>query len=923
MKLQFDSNQQYQLDAINSVVNLFEGQPLNKGDFEVETARPSGQQQIDGGFVIGNNLQIKQEELIKNLHKIQEENKLEKSEVDEPENITQEDGSYILTQDGKKIQTEKDKKLKEGMNFSVEMETGTGKTYVYLRTIHELHKKYGFKKFIIVVPSIAIKEGVIKNLQITKSHFDTLYDNPKMDFYVYDPKKRGLPKNFATTNSLQVMVINIDSFAISKEKSNKRIIFQDSDWGRPIDYITKTNPIVIVDEPQNMESDTRKQAIQNLNPLFTLRYSATHRNLYNLIYRLDPVKAYDLGLVKKIEVDSILEEGNLNEPFVELESVKAQKGSISAKLKIDVSKGDGIVRKAVNIKKSPRKIGECNLYNLSGERDIYKGYVVDSIDAINQSVSFSNGRMIYAGQSIGGMNDEIMKFQIRQTVINHLEKERKLQGKGIKVLSLFFIDRVSNYRNYSNGGFEKGKIALWFEEVLQELKENPAYSGLIANEIDKVHNGYFSKDNSGKWKDTKGESKADDDTYNLIMKDKEKLLSFENPLKFIFSHSALREGWDNPNVFQICTLNEGQSEIKKRQEIGRGLRLPINQEGERIFDENMNILTVIANESYDEFARKLQTELSQDCGVEFGSRIKNKRKRVKIGLTKAYKLNEDFKRLWDRIKYKTKFRVDFSNEELIDKAIGILKQQIIREPKIISLKGRLDIKKEGVTAGLANISEKKPEYKRKELNVPNILGYIQAKTKLTRKTIIEIIRKSEKNSEIANNPQLFMDLAVSSIRQALRELMVDGVKYEKIQGENSYYAMELFENEELESYLENTVKVQNQEKTLYDHVLIDSEVESEFAKDLESMEKVKFYFKLPYWFKIETPIGSYNPDWAVVFEGDKKVYFVAETKGTEEWEQLRDSEKAKIQCGEKHFSTLEEVKFRWGRDFQEISNDFI
>jgi type III restriction enzyme len=922
MKLQFDSNQQYQLDAINSAVNLFEGQPLNKGDFEVETETPLGQQRIDGGFVIGNNLRIKQEELIKNLHEIQEKNKLEKSTVEKAENITTENGNYILTEDGNKIQTEKDEVLKEGMNFSVEMETGTGKTYVYLRTIHELHKKYGFKKFIIVVPSIAIKEGVIKNLQITKSHFDTLYDNPKMDFYVYDPKKRGLPKNFATTNSLQIMVINIDSFAISKEKSNKRIIYQESDWGKPIDYITKTNPIVIVDEPQNMESEIRKRAIQDLNPLFTLRYSATHRNLYNLIYRLDPVNAYDLGLVKKIEVDSVLEEGNLNEPFVELDSIKSQKGSISAKLKIDVNKGGGVDRKTVNVKKSARKISECNLFNLSGEREIYKGYVVDSMDAINQSISFSNGKTIYAGQSIGGMNDEIMKFQIRQTVINHLEKEKKLQGKGIKVLSLFFIDRVSNYRNYLNGGFEKGKIALWFEEAMEELKENPAYSGLIPAEIDKIHNGYFSKDNSGKWKDTKGESKADDDTYNLIMKDKEKLLSLENPLKFIFSHSALREGWDNPNVFQICTLNEGKSEIKKRQEIGRGLRLPINQEGERIFDNNMNILTVIANESYDEFARKLQTELAEDCGVEFGGRIKNKRKRVKVRLTKAYKLNEDFKQLWERIKHKTKFRVDFSNQELIEKASGILKEQIIREPKIISLKGRLDIKKEGVTAGLANISEKKTQYNKEHLNVPNILGYIQSKTKLTRKTIIEIIKKSGKDSEIANNPQQFMDLAVSSIRQALRELMVDGVKYEKLQGENSYYAMELLENEELESYLENTVKVQNQGKTLYNHVLIDSDVESEFAKDCESMENVKFYFKLPHWFKIETPIGSYNPDWAVVFEGDKKVYFVAETKGAEEWDQLRDSEKAKIRCGEKHFSVLEEVKFRWGRNLQEVSGDF-
>jgi type III restriction enzyme len=762
MKLQFDSNQQYQIDAINSVLKIFEGQPLNKGEFEIELEKQAGQQRLDNGFVIGNKLAIKQDKIIENLHQIQEENKLKKSKVKkESVMLMTEDDEHLLTEDGDKIEIEEELRLEEGLNFSLELETGTGKTYVYLRTIHELNKKYGFKKFIIVVPSIAIKEGVIKNLQITKDHFDTLYDNPEMDFYVYDPKKRGLLKSFATTDSLQILVMNIDSFAkFSQEKSKGNVIYQQSDWGVPIDFIKKTNPVVVIDEPQNMETDIRKKAIDKLNPLFTLRYSATHKNPYNLIYKLDPVKAYDLGLVKKIEVDSVLEENNLNQPFIGLEKVESQKNSISIKLKIDVAEKNGIKRKIITVKKSSRGATECDLFKLSGERELYKNYVVDSADVMGQSITFSNGKMLYVGQSIGGNNEEIVKFQIRQTILNHLEKEKKLKEKGVKVLSLFFIDKVANYREYKNNQFQKGKIAFWFEEAFKELKQNPLFQDVMPFEAEEVHNGYFSADNKGNWKDTKGNSKADDDTYSLIMKEKEKLLSDKEPLRFIFSHSALREGWDNPNVFQICTLNETASEMKKRQEIGRGLRLPVNQKGERIFDENVNVLTVVANESYEDFAKQLQSEIEEECGVNFKGRIKNKRKKIKVKLTKAYKLNEDFKKLWDKIKYKTKYQVSFSNDELIEKASKFLAENEIRESKIISLKGRLDINKEGITTGLTNVSERKVEYKSRLNLIPDVLGYIQSKTKLTKQTIVEIIKKSEKVNDIDKNPQQFMDFTV-------------------------------------------------------------------------------------------------------------------------------------------------------------------
>jgi type III restriction enzyme len=902
MKIQFDSKQQYQLDAVNSTVGLFNGQPLDKGDFELEIKKNSGQMIIEGGFVVGNNLLIKEEEIIKNLHTIQEQNKLEKSGITSGGGIgVGAIGTEMIGVGGSY------QHLKDGLNFSIEMETGTGKTYVYLRTIHELNKKYGFKKFIIVVPSIAIKEGVIKNLEITKEHFNMLYDNPEMDFYVYDPKKRGLLKNFATNNSLQILVINIDSFAkFSQEKKKGNVIYQESDWGVPIQYIQSVKPIVIADEPQNMETDIRKKAIANLNPLCTLRYSATHKYHYNLIYKLDPVKAYDLGLVKKIEVDSVLEENNQNAPYLELESVKSQKNTISVKLKMDVNEKDGIKRKSVAVKKSSRTSSECDLFKLSGEREIYRDYVVDAVDVVAQSITFSNGKTIFVGESWGGLKDEIMKLQIRQTILNHFEKEKKLKDKGIKVLSLFFIDRVANYREYIDNTVRKGKIAQWFEEAFNEVKNNPIFSDLVSNSVEEVHNGYFSQDKKGLLKDTKGDSSLDNDTYSLIMKDKERLLSMSEPLRFIFSHSALREGWDNPNVFQICTLNETQSEIKKRQEIGRGLRLPVNQEGQRIFDDNINTLTVIANERYEDFAKKLQTEIEDECNVEFGGRIKNKRREVRVKLTKAYKLSEDFKVLWDKIKHKTQYQVEYKTEDLVDMVGDELSKVEITAPKIVSLKAKIGITTEGVTTGLSNVSEKRIEYGVENKMIPDILGYIQNKTKLTKDTILKIIQKSGKGQEIDKNPQQFMDSATNIIKGTLEKMMIDGIKYEKLKGENSYYAMELFENEELHSYLDNVVKVQDKDKTLYDHILVDSDVESQFAKDLETMEKVKFYFKLPYWFKIQTPIGSYNPDWAIVLENDKKIYFVAETKSGGE---IRESEGAKIKCGRKHFEQLDDVKF--------------
>ncbi len=886
MKLKFEANQQYQLDAINAIVEVFEGQSLESGDFQVEMAPPVDQLQMGSELLIGNKLELQEESILKNTQTIQR-----RFNEETGENFGGIEVSKVL----------------DGMNFSVEMETGTGKTYTYLRTIHELNQKYGFKKFVIVVPSIAIKEGTIKNLEITRDHFSMLYNNPKMDFYVYDPKKRGQLKNFATTNALQILVINIDSFA----KKDSNIIYQESDWGVPVEYIKTVKPIVIVDEPQNMETDIRKQAIANLDPLCTLRYSATHKHPYNLLYKLDPVRAYDLGLVKKIEVDSVFSEDAYNEAYIRVvKFIRKGKGEIGVQLEIDKSDDYGLQKKSITLEPGD------DLFELSGKREVYEGFMLENIYTQEGYIEFSNGKTFYVGQKDEGLHEEIIKYQIKKTVENHFEKEAKLKDKGIKVLSLIFIDRVANYREYKEGGFAKGKFAEWFEEAYTEMQAKPKFKDVLEYSAEDVHNGYFSADKkTGQWKDstdTKGEggkSKDDGQTYELIMKEKERLLDSKTPLRFIFSHSALREGWDNPNVFQICTLNETRSDMKKRQEIGRGLRLPVNQDGERVFDQNINILTVIANESYEDFAKSLQNEIEEECGVSFTGRIKNKKARKEIRLKKGYELDENFKDLWERIKHKTAYSVDYDIDALVDESVKLMEEITVARPKISNVKVRIEMDEQGVSTEVITSSGKTLDAPRSLSVIPDVVSGIQGRTKLTKSTILRIIKEAGKIDDLLINPQQLLDEASLMINQALKKMMVDGIKYEKIAGET--WEMQRFENEELEGYLDKLVEVRNQEKTIYDHIQVDSVgVEGRFAKELESREDVKFYIKLPWWFKIETPIGSYNPDWAVVFERDKRIYFVIETKGTANIEDLSSSEKMKILCGRKHFEQFEDVEFK-------------
>lgn len=894
MKLKFDPNQQYQLDAINAVVDVFAGQPADSDDATRHMDR-DGQLSLEATIARGNSLTLDMAQIIKNTHKIQEKNAIEKSE-------TKEDGFSIPMTFPLEIS---EKSLKYGMNFSIEMETGTGKTYVYLRTIHELHQHYGWKKFIIVVPSVAIREGVLKNLAITREHFADLYSKPEMDYYVWDSKKTGQAREFATNGTLQIMVITIDSFAKAQNVMNRQ-----SDYGRPLDFIKATHPVVILDEPQNMETDIRRNAIASLNPLCTLRYSATHKHLYNLLYRLTPVDAYDKGLVKKIEVHSVQSEDNYNDAYINVLSLERQSKTRSfAKIEVDASDEYGLQRKVI------KAFPGDDLEAKTG-RSVYAGYYVESINHGDDCVEFSNGKVVYVGQCDESLHDDIIKRQIELTIDDHFDKQRRL-GDGVKVLSLFFIDKVANYREYTANGASKGKFAKWFEEAYNKVSSKLKYAGVMDNlSASEVHNGYFAADKNGQWKDsrdTKGEggrTKDDDTAYTLIMKDKERLLDTGEPLRFIFSHSALREGWDNPNVFQICTLNETSSQMKKRQEIGRGLRLPVNVEGQRVYDDNVNVLTVIANESYAEFSRKLQTEIEEETGIHFGGRIKNRDNRRVVRFQKSWALDPAFKELWDKIKYKTIYRVAIDTEKLVAEAASELAQVTISKPHIADVKNLIDSMNNDSGFMVRETGFNTYVARQNEVKIPNLLADIQRQTQMIRRVIFDVLDQARMFEQMAINPQQVIDETSRAINRVKRRLAVDGVKYHRT---GEYYDMTLFENGELQVYLydaamkSGAIAVTDQAKTIYDYVAVDSEVEREFMRSLEDNADVKFYIKLPGWFKIDTPVGKYNPDWAVAFDGDRRIYFVAETKGSDDIHDnhLSTNERGKITAARQHFAEID------------------
>ena len=877
MKIKFDGNQDFQLDAIRAIVDVFAGQPLTRNSLQWQSDTFGHELLTEMGM--GNSLVLSDDAILNNVQKIQAENEL-------PPAVEL-----------------------QGLNFSVEMETGTGKTYVYLRTLFELNARYGWKKFIIVVPSVAIREDVLNAIELTKEHFQSLYGNAPLDSWVYDSAQVSKLRQFSASNQMQLMVMNIQAFDKSstviqntKDQMNGR---------RPIEFIQHARPVVVLDEPQNLATELRTKAIEILNPLCTLRYSATHKDYFNLVYRLDPVKAYDLRLVKRIEVDSVVDGGDFKQPYIAVKSITATKTRISAKMEIDVESASGCKRKPVTVTQ------ESSLFELSGQRENYRGYEVDLIDAGNQYIQFKNGVSLSPGVTHGGRTDEVLKIQMRETIREHFEKELRISqlpgGQRMKVLSLFFVDRVVHYADVD------GKFRQWFGELYHEISKLERFATLPALPVEKVHNGYFAED-KGKPKDSnEGRStKADDEAYNLIMRDKERLLSIDEPLRFIFSHSALREGWDNPNVFQICTLREISTERERRQTIGRGMRLPVRENGERCFDPLINRLTVVASESFKEFAKKLQDEMQNECGVNFEGRILNKRERRKGVLKKQRLLDPDFQLLWDKIKLKTRYAVKFSTEDLVSRSAGELRgMPEIKSPFIRREKHELFMTlKEGVFGEeRAAQTIRAPEY---SAPIPDLLGHLQRETELTRPTLAEILEKSERLGEVTRNPQQFLEHAVAAVQKSLHDLMVQGIEYERIA--DAEWEMHRLESEELESYVTRLLEVQH---SIYDVVEFESKVEYEFAKALDGRPEIKLFFKLPDWFKVETPLGTYNPDWAIVKEeqaGQNKLYLVRETKGTTQFLKIPEIQRKKIQCGKAHFKAvgLKEDGYDWVASASEV-----
>lgn len=921
MKLQFDPDQAYQLKAIRSVVALFNGQPgASQSAVTRDDELSSLKLTLTG---VANHRVLDDAQWLANLQAVQRSHDLEVS------------GALAL------MSLDDGSTAGRFPNFTVEMETGTGKTYVYLRTVYELSKTYGFKKFVIVVPSVAIREGVLSSLNSTREHFSTHYDREPVEFTVYDASRVNQLRNFALSNAIQILVINIDAFAKdsaqpdadsspaeARKHSKGNVINQLRETGvRPIEFIQAAQPIVILDEPQNLETDIRKRAIARLNPMCTLRYSATHRNAYNLIYSLDPVRAYELGLVKQISVDSVIELKDSNQAFVAVESFKAGKRSVSAKLTIWVDQASGPAKKTVTVKNGD------DLYaaKFSNQRETYRnGFIVNEIDAGEGFVTFANDVRVQLGQPHGALTDAVLRLQIEATVRRHFEKARKLHPLGIKVLSVFFIDRVANYRAYGEGGgTTKGKFAQWFEEIYAQYQAMDAFRGVLLADAVSVHNGYFSQDKRAvspfETSIAKTHADAEANAFALIMREKERLLDLAEPLAFIFSHSALREGWDNPNVFQICTLAESSSEVKKRQEIGRGLRLCVKAVGDdfvRVKDSAVNRLTVIANESYEDFANQLQSEMT-DAGVKFKSEmVHNERNKVTIRLKKGYQDDAHFQALWARVSARTSYRVDYKTSELIAEAAGEIRAKMpaIERPRVALTRAEIAVGAGGVTG-------KQTGYRTYSIEasyaMPDFVGQVQGKTGLAKSTVARILLDSMRTGDALNNPQAFIDHTSELINAVKRKLLVygngsegSGVKYVKL--DEAVYEMRRFESDDLmDVFASNARAVEKQQKTLFSHIVIDSNSGPErmFAQACEDNDDVLFYIKLPRWFQIETPVGAYNPDWALAYRSDETLYFVAETKNTGTGDHvrrdlLRPIEDLRIECGKRHFKDFEQVQFK-------------
>lgn len=992
MKLQF-RHQKFQSDAANVVCDVFAGQPFHAPTYMMDPG--SGQMGFDYAqtFTGFNNapVRIGDDKILQHIRDIQRSGQIKPSE-----------------------------ELAGHYNLTIEMETGVGKTYTYIKTMYELNKRYGWSKFIIVVPSIAIREGVYKSFQMTEEHFAEDYGK-KIRYFIYNSAQLTEIDRFASDSAINVMIINSQAFnATGKDARRISTKLDEFRSRRPIDILAKTNPILIIDEPQSVEGKATKEGLEKFTPLFTLRYSATHRadSIYNMVYRLDALEAYNKKLVKKIAVKGISVSGSTaTEGYVYIQSINLSKGNPTATIEFDLKCNFGIC-------KVSRIVDEgYSLFHNSGELAEYKdGYTVRRIDGRDSSVEFTNGKKLFAGDAIGSVSeDQFRRIQIRETIISHIEREHQLFSKGIKVLSLFFIDEVAKYKQYDENGNAKGGIyAQVFEEEykaivagmqlsLEGSKDYPKY--LEGIPVERTHAGYFSIDKkSGRMIDSKlGDRKErtsdDADAYDLIMKDKERLLDRREPVRFIFSHSALREGWDNPNVFQICTLKQSSSEVRKRQEVGRGLRLAVNQSGERMDENvlsrdeihNVNVLTVIASESYDSFAKGLQSEIAEAVAdrpvrveanlfterfgkdtalaiyeslIEKGyvrrgeltekyyeakkngrlevpeeaaarateviavldsiydpntSKPENARKNnVEVTLDKNKMNSRAFQELWSRINRRSFYSVDFDEKELFGKAITELNAKL-RVPKIYfkvekgeqakTIKSKDDLQEGRAFIRTDMVREEASSYTAMRANNSvryDLVGKIVAETGLTRKAVTAILVGIDKNvfSQFGDNPEEFIIRTANIINEQKATAIIEHITYDKL---TSVFSTDIFTEPDLKKGSLG-VNALEAKRNLYDYVIYDSTIERDFATELEThSQEVEVYVKLPKGFYISTPVGKYNPDWAIAFCEDKvkHIYFVAETKGDMSSMELRDIEKAKAHCAKEHFRAIsgENIKY--------------
>lgn len=999
MKLQF-KHQSFQREAARAIVDAFLGQPLQDA-FAYRMDVGKGGLALEAQGFRNQELQLSDAQLTENIRAIQTKQELQ------PVDHVRRDAHGTLA-------------------LSIEMETGTGKTYTYIKTMYELYKHYGWTKFIIVVPSVAIREGVIKSLETMADHFAEEYGE-RMQHFVYDSGRLTAIDQFASASKLHVMVINTQAFnATGADARRIGMKLEEFGWRRPVDVIGETRPILIIDEPQSVlgadKKNKTRQGLQQFNPLFTLLYSATHRrdDIYNQVYRLDAIDAFNKHLVKKIEVMGVEQVGTTGtNGYLHLESIvlsKTKGEAPRARISFDAAGRVGLRTATRTVDKG------FDLYAESGELEAYRdGFTIEDIDGVKGCIRLSSGQEVYEGQAIGAVSEEaIRRIQIRATIQKHFEREKQLFHQDIKVLSLFFIDAVDKYRVYEAGGeVSKGRWAEIFEEeyvsVLNEVQDlfwDDKYKQYLSGiSPEETHAGYFSQDKKGKLIDSKiarGETTANDsDAYQLIMRDKERLLSFAEPTRFIFSHSALKEGWDNPNVFQICTLKQSDSEVKKRQEVGRGMRLCVNQKGERQDSDLLgdavyetNVLTVIASESYKDFSEALQKELAESITsrpilvtealfawktitTSSGEQLTLMpaqaatimEELIAAGYVKKQMLTEkyytekaagtlqledwqgaleaittildkvfdstslrpenargketarfqedrfakkEFQALWQQINRKTYYEVDFETEDLIAKAVVGLDESLHVTPIHIAItSGKLEhIHSKGVLeAGQAMQVGTTRHIKLKEAVASGVrydlLGELVQRTGLKRSTIATILQriKPETFGMYRTNPEEFIIRAGKIINERKSSAVIEHIAYHKM---DQQYDADIFSAQELRGRI--GIDALPSTKSLYDLVVVDSQgVEKRFAEELEQQEMVEVYTKLPRGFYISTPMGKYNPDWAIAFrEGSvKHIYFVAETKGSEDVTQLREVEQNKIECARRHFASISDstVKF--------------